>query len=84
MDYFVYILRSQHDGSYYVGSTQDVEARLERHNQGRTKYTKPKRPWKVVATEEYDTRSEAVRREQEIKNKKRVSYIEEFIKTSRV
>ncbi|MBC8432554.1 MAG: GIY-YIG nuclease family protein [Desulfobacterales bacterium] len=33
MSYFVYIIRSARDGSYYVGATQDIEERLIRHNQ---------------------------------------------------
>ena len=33
MSYFVYILQSQMDGSYYTGSTQDLDSRIERHNQ---------------------------------------------------
>ena len=35
MSYFLYIIQSDKDGTYYVGSTQDIEARLARHNQGR-------------------------------------------------
>jgi predicted GIY-YIG superfamily endonuclease len=31
MAYFVYILRSRKDGSYYIGSTQDIDERLVRH-----------------------------------------------------
>ena len=38
MCYFVYILQSERDGSFYIGSTSDVEARLSRHNSGRTRY----------------------------------------------
>ena len=33
--FYVYILESCVDGTYYIGSTQDLHARLERHNQGR-------------------------------------------------
>ncbi|MBW2002971.1 MAG: GIY-YIG nuclease family protein [Deltaproteobacteria bacterium] len=35
MAFFVYIIRSLKDRSYYIGSTQNLSARLERHNQGR-------------------------------------------------
>ena len=48
MPYFVYILQSEKDGIYYVGSTQDLDARIERHNQGRSNYTKAKCPWELV------------------------------------
>ncbi len=83
MNYTVYILESEGSGRYYVGSTADLEDRLERHNRGRSKYTKSGIPWKVVFTEHYDTRGEAVRREKQIKNRKSRSYIEGLIRTSR-
>jgi hypothetical protein len=35
MPYFVYIIRSELDGSYYVGSTRDLSEKIRRHNQGR-------------------------------------------------
>ncbi|MBW1641779.1 MAG: GIY-YIG nuclease family protein, partial [Deltaproteobacteria bacterium] len=57
------ILRSFKDGTYYVGSTQDLESRIERYNQDRTKYTKPKRRWELVYPEEHPDRSSAVKRE---------------------
>ena len=74
MAYYVYILRSLKDGSFYVGSSQDLEERVERHNQGRSKYTKSKRPWKLVYSEEYPDRSRAVKRENEIKRRKSKEY----------
>jgi putative endonuclease len=84
MTCFVYILRSLRDGSYYIGSTQDLSSRLERHNQGRSKYTKAKRPWKLIYSEEYPDRSSAMKREQEIKNRRSKTYIESFVRTSRL
>ena len=83
MSYFVYVLRSQKDGSYYVGSTQDLASRLERHNQGRSLYTKARRPWIVAYSQECRDRAEALKREREIKSKKKREYIEALIRTSR-
>ena len=83
MGYFIYIICSIKDGSYYVGSTQDLADRLQRHNQGRSKYTKAKRPWKLVYVEEHRDRSSAVRREREIKSRKKSDYIEALVRTSR-
>ena len=83
MSYFVYILRSQKDGRYYVGSTQDLSQRLRRHNEGRSKYTKAKRPWEMVYSEELQDRSSAIQRELEIKNRKSKAYIETLVRTSR-
>jgi putative endonuclease len=83
MPHFVYILKSQKDGSYYAGSTQDVADRLKRHNQGRSKYTKSKRPWDLIYVEEYPDRSAATKREREIKNRRSRCYIEGLVRTSR-
>ena len=83
MSYFVYVIKSEIDGSYYIGSTQDITERLERHNQGRSKYTKVKCPWNLVYIEEHPNRAKAVRRENEIKARKRKDYIASLVRTSR-
>jgi len=83
MTHFVYILQSLKDDSYYVGSTNDLEDRFKRHNEGRVNYTKSKRPWKLVYYEEHPDRSSAVQRENEIKGRKRRAFIEELVRTSR-
>ena len=83
MNYFIYILQSLKDGRYYIGSTQDISSRLERHNEGRSKATKTRGPWQVVYTEEFETRAEAVRRESEIKSKKSRTYIDNLVRASR-
>jgi len=83
MSYFVYIIESLKDGTYYVGSTQAITKRLERHNQGRSNYTKSKRPWKLAFCENHPDRSSARTRENEIKARKSKKYIEDLIRMSR-
>jgi len=83
MPYFVYILQSEKDKSYYVGSTQDLTERLKRHNQGRSQYTKAKRPWRLVYFEEHTDRSSAMKRESQIKRRKDKAFIETLVGTSR-
>ena len=83
MSYHVYILQSDTDGSYYVGSTQDIDERLLRHNEGRSKYTKSRRPWALVHTEKFPSRSEAVKRENQIKSRKSRKFIEKLVGASR-
>jgi putative endonuclease len=78
--YYVYILESLEDKTYYVGSTQNLESRLKRHNEGRVAYTKPRRPWKLVYSEEHPDRSSAVEREYKIKEHKSRRFIETLIK----
>jgi putative endonuclease len=75
MAYFTYIIQSETSGKYYIGSSEDVQKRLQQHNWSRTPSTKSGIPWKLVYTEEYATRSEAVSREYAIKKKKSRKYI---------
>jgi len=47
--YFVYILRSiTYPDQTYVGFTEDVDARLKKHNEGGNVSTAPYRPWKLI------------------------------------
>lgn len=68
--YEVYILKSKIKDSYYTGHTNNLTARLKKHNNGEVKSTKYFKPWVVVYTEDYNTKSEAYRRELEIKSYK--------------
>ena len=77
--FFFYILQSEKDGSYYLGQTSNLQDRLKRHNQGRSRYTKNRGPWKLVYQESFTSRSEAVRREQECKRKHSREFIEALI-----
>jgi putative endonuclease len=79
MTYFVYILKSLKDGRYYVGTAKDLTDRLQRHNQGRSQYTRNARPWQLVYYEEYANRSSAMKRECAIKLQKSREYIELLI-----
>ena len=81
MPYFTYILFSEKIDKYYIGSCEDLEERLIRHNQGRSKFTKTGTPWTLVYSEKYDTRSEAYKREMEIKKKKSRIFIAQLVQT---
>jgi len=71
MTHYVYVLECS-DGSLYTGYTTDVERRVKEHNSGEgAKYTRGRTPVEVVHSEEYETRSEAMSREAEIKSKSR-------------
>ncbi len=60
MAYFVYILYSEKTDNYYVGSTSDIEKRLQKHNLGGTASTCPGRPWRIVYSEILNTKHEAL------------------------
>ncbi|MFZ2386009.1 MAG: GIY-YIG nuclease family protein, partial [Candidatus Omnitrophota bacterium] len=57
-------------GWHYIGSCGNIEERLKRHNQNSVRSTKHKGPFKVVYKEEFSGRSEARKRELEIKGYK--------------
>ncbi len=80
--FYLYIIQSEKTGKYYIGSCENIEVRLNRHNQGTTPSTKLGRPWKLVYKEEYSFRTEALKREREIKKKKSRKYIEFLINSS--
>ncbi|MGW8246567.1 MAG: GIY-YIG nuclease family protein [Acidiferrobacterales bacterium] len=65
----VYIVRCA-DDSLYTGITTDLERRLREHNFAKigAKYTRPRRPVSLVYQEAADSRSQASKREKEIKN----------------
>ena len=65
--FYIYILESIATGRWYIGSTQDVDSRLQYHNSGRVRSSKPYRPYRLIYTESFLTRSEAVKREMQIK-----------------
>ncbi|MFM8460423.1 MAG: GIY-YIG nuclease family protein, partial [Chthoniobacterales bacterium] len=54
----------------YVGSTQNIEERLAQHNSGQSLATKHGIPWKLLHSEEFATRAEAVQRERFFKTGK--------------
>jgi putative endonuclease len=73
--YFAYVLYSPSSDRIYMGQTDNIEARLQRHNSGMVKSTKPFLPWELILTEGYGTRSEAMRRETELKSHKGRDFI---------
>ncbi|HKM50170.1 MAG TPA: GIY-YIG nuclease family protein [Candidatus Bathyarchaeia archaeon] len=65
--HYVYLLLCD-DDSYYTGYTKNVASRLERHKKGRgARYTRMRRPKRVVYVEEFRTRNAATKRERQIK-----------------
>jgi len=70
MPYFVYLVECS-DQTLYTGIATDLERRLSEHNSSTkgAKYTRARRPVKLVYSEEYENRSEASKREYAIKKK---------------
>ena len=76
--YYLYILQLI-DGSYYVGSTENLVKRLERHGRGRVNSTRNKLPFNLIYQESFASRSEAQSREYQIKRWKSRQAIERLI-----
>jgi putative endonuclease len=77
--FFVYIIQSKKDNSFYIGQCEDLDCRLSKHNDGFSKYSSSKSPWRLVYFEVYPSRSEAIIREKVIKAKKSRKYLEYLI-----
>lgn len=74
--HFIYIVKCK-DGSLYTGYAKDVTQRVAKHNNGQgAKYTKIRRPVQLVYQEMFNTKSEALKREYEIKTYTRQQKLE--------
>ena len=81
--HYVYIVKCS-DGTYYTGYTNDLEKRLLAHNTGKgAKYTRNRMPVEMVYFEEYEDKSEAMKREYAIKRLKREQK-EKLIKSKKI
>jgi len=80
--YFVYILQCI-DDTLYTGITSDLERRVKEHNSSKlgAKYTKARRPVKLVYSKKYTNRSEAQIEEARIKKlsrNKKLNFLKNF------
>ncbi len=68
MNYHTYILFSKKLNKYYIGSTGDnLDERLRRHNSNHQGFTGKTDDWEIAYNENYQTKSEAIKREKELK-----------------
>jgi putative endonuclease len=81
MDWFVYIARTE-KGHYYTGISNDVAKRIGKHNSGKgAKFARMHSGFTLVYTSEAMTRSDALKREAEIKTwtrAKKEAFIQSF------
>lgn len=80
--YYVYIIYSEKFDKYYIGQTQDFNARIARHNFGYEKATSPYLPWIKKCVLEKPTRSDAMILENKLKNlnrKRLLLFIEKYV-----
>ncbi|NCI45599.1 GIY-YIG nuclease family protein [Sediminibacterium soli] len=77
--FYVYILQSIKDFSYYIGQCDDLDRRMSKHFDGLSRYTASKRPWRLRYFEVYYSRTDALKRERQIKSMKSRRYIENLL-----
>ncbi len=70
--YFVFIIESLVDGDFYKGFTTNYLKRLDEHNNGESRFTASKRPWKLIFVHQFETKKDALIQEKKLKrcNKK--------------
>ena len=67
MGFYVYIIQSQADDSFYKGFSENPPKRLMQHNSSECQYTSQKMPWTLVYIEELPTKREGLIREKVLK-----------------
>ena len=67
MPYYVYIIQSEVNGSFYKGFSENPSQRLLQHNQGETSSTRHLVPWNLVYVEEIVSKKAALIREKNLK-----------------
>ncbi len=79
IEYFVYIIYSQKSDIHYIGHTNNLIDRINRHNQNRNKYTKGKGPWELVISKSVNSKSEAYQLELKLKSFKNSEYAIKYL-----
>ncbi len=77
--HFCYIIYSQILDKFYIGSTSNVEGRLQRHNSSNTGFTSSGKPWELKYFEAFKTKTEALKREAQLKKWKNKNVLDELI-----
>jgi putative endonuclease len=79
--FYVYVLYSKIYEKIYVGFTSDLEQRLLSHNElGKKGWTINFRPWIIIYTEKFNSKSEAMKREKQLKSARGREWIWEKIR----
>ncbi len=79
MTYEVYVLKSYKNSICYVGSGMSSMERLRQHNKGGYKFTKGHMPWRLIYKEQYNTRSEVMKREKFLKSGQGRKFLDEIL-----
>jgi putative endonuclease len=78
----VYVLYSKSFNKIYIGYTSDLEQRLISHNHPRNKgWTRKFAPWILIYSETFDLKSDAMKREKQLKNFQGRKFVWEQVKS---
>ncbi len=77
--YYCYILYPKKLDKYYIGSTNHLQGRLDRHNCSKRGFTSSGKPWEIRYYEEFEDKHAALKREFQIKRWKSREAIEDLI-----
>jgi len=84
--YYVYVLESVEDKSWYIGYTSNLKTRVKEHNSGKSRYTNQHKPYKLVYYMGFVLKSDAKRVEIYLKsgNGRRVlrNFISDYLKSN--
>jgi putative endonuclease len=76
---YVYVLISMKDGSFHFGQSHDLEMTLLAHNKGNSAFTKKLIPWELIASKKVETRTDALKMEQELRKKKNKTDVLQYL-----
>ena len=79
--FYVYLIQSEVDSSSYIGYTSNLELRIKQHNNGESIYSRRKKPWKLVYSEEFENKTFALKRERFLKKQKNKDFYYQLIKS---
>jgi len=65
---YVYVLRSEKDGGFYIGYSTNLRKRFDEHMTGRSFATSYRRPWRLIYYEAYLNQDDALGRERYLKS----------------
>jgi len=68
--FYVYVLKSEKDGRFYIGFTTDLKSRFKKHQQGEVRSTFYRRPLELIYYEAYKNEQIAKKRERQLKSGK--------------
>ncbi|MBU1164636.1 GIY-YIG nuclease family protein [Patescibacteria group bacterium] len=77
----VYVLISLKNHKRYIGYTsKDETERLKDHNFGSNKWTRSNKPFKIIYTEKFNNKTEAIKREKFLKSGQGRKYLDKILK----